>query len=186
MQGTHMFLPKVIKQQFFFFFFFIWTVQKKKVEAMMMTIWPAGGCDKKATFLTRTTGSEPGAIARIDLCFCALNLFAVPKEIYSGQQGFWLVHSERQFPAVSKLNLAFQVPSWCYSAIFQVLMFSQWIKQRGFNRGGMTTFTICPPNKPTHTHTHLVVRWYIALQCVWKFERCTTPLPRRWSQNQAG
>lgn len=88
---------------------------------MMMTIWPAGGCDKKkATFLTRTTGSEPGAIARIDLCFCTLNLFAVPKEIYNGQQGFWLVHSEWQFPAVSKLNLAFQVPSWCYSAIFQV------------------------------------------------------------------
>lgn len=45
-----------------------------------MTIWPAAGCDKAATFLAWKTGSEPGAIARMDLCFCALNRFAVAKE----------------------------------------------------------------------------------------------------------
>lgn len=47
-------------------------------------------------------------------------------------------------------------------------MFSQWIKQRGFNRGGVSTFTICPPNKPTHTPSGKVV--YCTAMClkVWK------------------
>lgn len=66
-------------------------------------------------------------------------------------QGFWLVHAEWQFPAVSKLILAFQVPTWCYSVAFQVFRFLLWIKQRGFNGRGMTAFTICPQSKATHT-----------------------------------
>lgn len=47
-------------------------------------------------------------------------------------------------------------------------MFSQWIKQRGFNGGGVSTFTICPPNKPTHTPSGKVV--YCTAMClkVWK------------------
>lgn len=71
------------KTHYYSFFFFdsnFTTMYFFSLSSIMMTIWPAAGCDKAPTFLAWKTGSEPGAIAGMDLCFCVLNPFAVAKE----------------------------------------------------------------------------------------------------------